>query len=216
MGRSLLNRVKTSEFQKGIFDNVMITNIDIKDRKGQNGPINKMIYLKFAQLNDASKKIAESELSWWKMDITSEYFKTNLQEFCFQLHNILATYTDEDKAFDAFSKVFDVIGITDHNEIGNRRWKQTEFNSLITAIKETFLENMTPFINVKDNLIRLKLSTNYKGEDIEIPKYGSFVESMNVENTQLKFSAAELKTHSKAGNMGNTNTITASSSSASI
>jgi len=180
MGRSLLNRAKTSEFQKGIFDNVMITNIDIKDRKGQNGPINKMIYLKFAQLNDASKKIAESELSWWKMDITSEYFKTNLQEFCFQLHNILASYTDEDRAFDAFSKVFDVIGITDHTEIEGKKWKQTELNTLITTIKETFLENMTPFINAKDNLVRLKLSTNYKGEDVEIPKYGKFMEVIHL------------------------------------
>ena len=213
MGRSLLNRVKTSEFQKGIFDNVIITNIDIKDRKGQNGPINKMIYLKFARLNDASKKIAESELSWWKLDITSEYFKTNLQEFCFQLHNVLASYTDEDTAFDAFSKVFDVINITDHTEIENRKWKQTELNTLITTIKETFLENMTPFINAKDNLVRLKLSTNYKGEDIEIPKYGKFMESMKIKDTELKFTAAELKTHSKVGNV---NTIPASSSSATI
>ena len=113
MGRSLLSRAKTSEFQKGIFNNVVITNIDTKDRKGQNGPINKMVYIKFAQLNESGKKLAESELAWWKPDITSEYFKVNFQEICLQMHNIVESYLGEDKAFDAFSKVFDVIDIPD-------------------------------------------------------------------------------------------------------
>ena len=201
--RSLLNRAKISEFQKGIFDDVIITNVDTKDRKGQNGPINKMIYIKFAQLNGGNKRIAESELAWWKPDVTSEYFKVNFQEICLQLHNLLESYIGEDKAFAAFDKVFEGVDIKDHVEIEDRKWKQSELNVLITNLKSAFTDAITPFINDEDNKIRLKLSTNYKGEDIEIPKYGRFTEAMTVNPTNLKFTANELKTHSKAGNVEN-------------
>jgi len=195
--RSLLNRAKISEFQKGIHDNVIITGVDIKDRKGQNGPINKMIYIKFAQLKDG-KRVAESELAWWKPDPTSEYFVTNLQEMCLQLHNILETQIGEEEAFNTFSGVFEDLGITDKKEVYDRKWKQSEVNKLIESLKTAFktatdkIEDWKPF--------RLKLTTNYKGEDIEIPKYGKFVEPMDVEESTLKFTANELKTHSKAGN----------------
>ena len=199
--RSLLNRAKTSEFQKGIFDNVIITNVDTKDRKGQNGPINKMIYIKFAQLNESGKKVSESELAWWKPDITSEYFKTNLQEICLQLHNVLEAYLGEDAAFDAFSEIFAGLELTDQAEIETRRWKQSELNVVINDLKTSFVTAITPFVDDSESLIRLKLSTNYKGEDIEIPKYGKFLESMKVEKTELRFTTNELKTHSKAGNV---------------
>ncbi len=197
--RSLLNRAKISQFQKGIYDNVVITGIDIKDRKGQNGPINKMIYIKFAQLKDG-KRVAESELAWWKPDPTSEYFVTNLQEMCLQLHNLLEVQIGEDAAFDAFAGVFEEIdGIESQQDIHNKKWKQSEVNKLNDALKNAFknafdkIEAQKPF--------RLKLTTNYKGEDIEIPKYGKFVEPMDVKESQLKFTANELKTHAKAGNV---------------
>lgn len=215
--RSLLNRAKTSEFQKGIFDNVYITAVDTKDRKGKNGPINKMVYIKFAQLNDVGKKIAESELSWWKPDVTSEYFKTNLQEICLQLHNIVEVFLGEDKAFDAFQTVFDVIDIEDHKELDDKKWKQSELTAVITALKDTFVKVITPYVNNSEAPLRMKLSTNFKGEDIEIPKYGSFVESMSVEKTELKFTAGELKTHSKSGNVeGDATAASSTNTSATI
>ncbi len=214
--RSLLNRAKISEFQKGIFDDVIITNVDIKDRKGQNGPINKVFYIKFAQLNDSGKRVAESELAWWKPDVTSEYFKTNFQELCLQLHNVLETYLGEEKAFEAFAAVFDDIDIEEHTEIDNRKWKQSELNILITNLKTSFSTAIAPFINNDEYKSRLKLSTNYKGEDIEIPKYGKFMEPMTVEATQLKFTANELKTHSKAGNVQSKSSASSSNTSATI
>jgi hypothetical protein len=197
--RSLLNKVKTSEFSKGIFDNVIITGVDVQDRKGANGPINKMVYIKFAQIDETGKKLKESELSWWKPDITSEYFKTNLQEICLQLHNVLEAYIGEEEAFNAFSTVFDFLELDSHEEIETRRWKQSELSALINELKESFETAITPYINKMDQLIRLKITTNYKGEDIEIPKYGKFVESMSVEKSTLEFTANEIKTHSKAG-----------------
>lgn len=212
--RSLINKAKTSEFQKGIHDNVLITNVDIKDRKGTNGPINKMIYIKFAQFKDG-KKVAESELSWWKPDVNSEYFKTNLQELCLQIHNVLEVFIGEDAAFDAFANVFDVVDITDQKEIESRKWKQSEATALLTGIKDAFNEAITPFVNNSENLIRVKLTTDYKGEGIEMPKYGKFIEPMSTEETKLKFTANELKTHSKAGNVTGKDAGQASSSNTS-
>jgi len=198
MGRSLLNRTKISSLSKGIHDSIVITNIDTKDRRGQNGPINKMIYIKFAQITDDGKRLAESELSWWKPDPSSEYFKINLQEICLQLHNIVSCYVGEDKAFDAFKDVFNST-VTSHEELEDKKWKQSEVNTLNTALKDAFVTVMTPFINSTDSKLRMKLTTNYKGEDVEIPKYGLFLEPMTVTDSMLKFTAAELKTHSKSG-----------------
>jgi len=215
MGRSLLNRTKISNLSKGIHDNIVITNIDIKDRKGQNGPINKMIYIKFAQITEEGKRLAESELAWWKPDPSSEYFKVNLQEMCLQLHNIVSCYVGEDKAFDAFKDVFNST-VTSHEELENKKWKQSEVNTLNTALKDAFITIMTPFINSTDSKLRMKLTTNYKGEDIEIPKYGIFLEPMTVKESLLKFTAAELKTHSKSGTVIAKTTASAANTNSTI
>jgi len=218
MGRSLLNRAKISEFSKGIYDNCRITNIDIKDRKGKNGPINKMIYIKFAQLNEAGKRLSESELAWWKPDPTSDYFKVNLQEMCLQLHNIVSCYMSEDEAFEVFKDVFNDLDIEKHEDIENKKWKLSEVSTLNIALKDAFVAAMTPFLNSEEFPIRVKLTTNYKGEDIEIPKYGLFMEPMSKEKTSLKFTANELKTHSKAGNVkvGTSTAVSSTNSTATI
>ena len=196
--RSLLNRAKISQFQKGNHDNVIITGIDIKDRKGQNGPINKMIYIKFAQLKN-DKRVAESELAWWKPDPTSEYFVTNLQEMCLQLHNLLEVQIGEEAAFEAFKGVFNDLDIANQIDIHNKKWKQSEVNKLNDALKQAFKESYDKVIADGQTPFRLKLTTNYKGEGVEIPKYGKFVEPMDVEESSLKFTSSELKAHSKAG-----------------
>ncbi len=198
MSRSLLNRTRISELTKGIHSNCIISSIDTKDRKGQNGPINKMIYIKFTQLNE-TKRLAESELAWWKPDPTSEYFQVNLQEMCLQLHNIVESFVGEEPAFDAFAKVFDTVGIKSHEDIANKKWKQSEVNTLFTALKSSFVDVITPYISDLDKKFRMKLTTNYKGEGVEMPKYGKFIEPMEVTDSNLKFTDAELKTHSKAG-----------------
>lgn len=196
----LLNKAKISALTMGIHENCIISGVDVEDRKGKNGPINKMVYIKFTQLDSAGKRKAESELSWWKPDITSEYFKTNLQEMCIQLHNILNCFVTEDEAFTAFETVFESAGIASYEELESKKWKKSEVDVLFIALKTAFNTAITPFINNTDDLIRLKLTTNFKGEDIEIPKYNKFVESMT-EELKLKFTDSELKTHSKSGNV---------------
>ena len=197
----LLNKVKISSLQKGIHDQVIITGVDVNDRKGVNGPINKMIYIKFTQLDAAGKRKAEAELSWWKPEVGNDYFKSSLQEMCLQLHNILACYLGEEAAFSAFDGVFEACGLESHLDMESKVWKKSEVDVLFMGLKTAFSSAITPFINDTTNPIRLKVTTNFKGEDIEIPKYGRIAEPMSVNPATLSFSNSELQTHSKAGNV---------------
>ena len=191
--------IRLAHLQKGIHEKGMITKVDIKDRKGKNGIINKMVYITLAKLGKSGKPVAEAEVAWWKPDPTSDYFKTNLQEMCLQLHNVLACYMGEEEAFAAFKGVFEDLGITDQAEIELRKWKQTDVNKLVKALSEAFLKAITPYIKSKDKLVRFKLTTNHKGEGTEIPKYGIWMEPDSEEETKLFFTDSELKTHSKGG-----------------
>ena len=191
--------IRLAQLQKGIHDNCYISKIDIKDRKGKNGIINKMVYITLNKMGKKGKPIAQIEVAWWKPDPTSDYFKTNLQEIALQLQNILAAYMSDEEAFDAFENVFEAVGISDYKEIETRKWKQSEVNKLLGIIAEAFEEAIKPYIGKKDELIRVKLTTNYKGEGAEIPKYGKWVEPMSKEETDLYFTDNELKTHSKGG-----------------
>jgi len=197
----LLNKAKVSSLSDGIHSNIYISSVDIEQRKGKNGPINKMVYIKFAQLDSNGKKKAETEVGWWKPDATSDYFKTNLQELCIQLHNILNCFMDEEEAFKAFDDVFESNGITKLENIEGRSWKKSETDALLNSLSEAFETAIAPYVGNTNDLLYLKLPTNYKGEDVEIPRYGRFVEAMAVGDTTLKFTDAELKTKSKGGNV---------------
>jgi hypothetical protein len=195
MGRLL----RLAELQKGIHDNCFIKKVDIEDRKGKNGIINKMVYVDIAKLGKNGKPVAHAEVAWWKPDPASEYFVTNLQELCLQLHNMLAAYVGDEEAFKAFDGVFEDVGIKDYKEIENKKWKQSEVNKLVAGLSKAFKEAIDPYVGDTENLIRIKLTTNYKGEGVEIPKYGLWIEPMSKEKTDLYFTDNEVKTHSKAG-----------------
>ena len=191
--------IRLAQLQKGIHEGCYISKVDIKDRKGKNGIINKMVYITINKMGKKGKPVASAEVAWWKPDPTTDYFKTNLQEIALQLHDTLTAYVGEDKAFEAFEGVFEGVGIKKHTEIETKKWKQSEVNKLLTAMSEAFEKAIKPFVGDKEKLTRIKLTTNYKGEGVEIPKYGLWVEPMTAEDSKLFFTDNELKAHSKGG-----------------
>lgn len=198
---SLLDRAKVSKLGKGIHDNVVIIKVDPDERKGKNGPIKKMMYITYATIDpDTKKKKHEIELAWWTLDPTSEFFFSNLREFCVQLHGLLACYMTEEEAFEAFATAFDEFDFTTVTEIEETKWKKVDVNSIQATLSKLFAEAITPFIGTNVAPIRLKISTDSKGENPSYSSYGVFAEPMTVKETHLKFSEAELKNHSKAGN----------------
>jgi len=198
---SLLDRAKVSKLGKGIHDNVVITKVDPEGRKHQGVPIKKMLYITYATIDpDTKKKKNEIELSWWALDPTSEFFYSNLREFCVQLQGLLSCYMTDDQAFDAMEKAFDGMGFNSVTDIESFKWKKKEVDTVIDNLKALFVAAITPFIGVNTPPIRLKISTDSKGENAAYSSYGVFAEPMTVLQTRLKFSDAELKNQSKAGN----------------
>ena len=209
---SLLDRAKVSKLGKGIHDNVVITKVDPEERKHKGTPIKKMLYITYATIDPGTKKKKnEVELAWWTLDPTSEYFFANLREFAVQLHGLLGCYMTDDQSFDAMSKTFDGFEFNSVTDIETYKWKKKDVDTIQDNLKTAFVEAITPFIGTAIPPIRLKISTDSKGENVAYPSYGVFAEPMTVLQTRLKFSDAELKNQSKAGN---TSVSTSSASSA--
>ena len=202
LASSLFDRVKVARLGKGIHDNIAITKVDVEERKSKGVPIKKMLYLTFALVDpDTRKRKNEVEVAWWTLDPSSEFFFSNLREYCVQLQGILACYMSDDDAFEAMSKVFDEFELKSVAEIEETKWKRKDVDSLQIALREAFAVAIEPFVGANGPLIRLKLGTDSKGENVAFPSYGTFTEPMSVKETHLKFSETELKNQSKAGNV---------------
>lgn len=201
--RTLLNRTRVSVLSYGVHDNVAISNIDFGDRKRQGQPEKKMIYIIFTTVDpETRKKKSQVELSWFKLDHSSDYIFPNIRELCVQLYGILACYMDEDAAYEAMAKTFEEYGFEDDfSKLENHKWKKKEIDTLTGKIKKLFEVAVIPYIGLDKDLIRVKITTDTKGEYSNIPKFGKFTESMTVGVTELEFSNYELKNHSKAGNI---------------
>jgi hypothetical protein len=198
---SLLDRAKVAKLGKGIHDNVVITKVDTAERKNKGIPIKKMLYITYATIDpDTKKKKHEVEVAWWTLDPTSEFFFSNLREFCVQLAGILGCYMTDDEVFTAMEKAFDEFEFASVEEMEAYKWKKQEVNNIQETLKTLFAEAIAPFVGTGTPPIRLKLSTDSKGENVAYSSYGVFTEPMTVKETRLKFSESELKNHSKAGN----------------
>lgn len=199
--RSLLNRTKVSVLSFGIHDNIVISNIDFGDRKRQGQPEKKMIYITFTTVDsETRKKKSEVELSWFKLDFSSDYLFPNIRELCVQLHGILSCYMDEEVAYEAMGKLFDEYKFgEDFSLLENYKWKKKDIDNLIEKVKTLFETSILPYVGLDKDLIRVKITSDTKGEYSNIPKFGVFTEPMTVEKTTLQFSNYEHKNHSKAG-----------------
>lgn len=198
---SLIDLARVSKLGFGMHDNIIITRLDIEDRKRQGTPEKKMLYIMFAAIDPETKKRkAEIELSWFKLDPVSDYFFQSLRELCVQLAGILSSFMDKDEALDKMdSKIFGAFSYKEITELENHKWKKSDVDTVTQEIKAIFSELLLPYINDFDNLIRLKITTDNKGEYVNIPKFGIFTENMKLETSVLKFSDYELRNHSKAG-----------------
>lgn len=201
---SLLNRVRVSKLSFGIHDNCIISNVDLSDRKRSGQPEKKMIYITLSTVDpDTRKKKSEVELSWFKFDHTSDYLFSNIRELIVQLHGILMCYMTEEEAYTALDEVFASFNIAKLSELEAFKWRKKDLDILMQDIKDVFDKAIVSYIGTDKDLIRVKITTDNKGEYTNIPKFGVFTESMTVEKIGLIFSNYEHKNHSKAGTTGN-------------
>lgn len=199
--RTLLQQVNVAELSKGIHDNMVISDIDVKERRRSGEASKKMIYIKFAKVDPTRRtRLKESEVSWWKPEpVNNKYFQDNLLELCYQLTTIMEVYVSAEEVNTAFEDIFKSFGVTSVAEIKGKTWKKSDLTVLLPDLSERFMKVMTPFIGVDSKLLTVKITTNHKGMGTEIPKYGAFMHAMTEEPTTLKFSKGELKNHSNSG-----------------
>ncbi len=200
---SLLNRARVAKLGKGIHEDVVITNIDIKDRKRNGILVKKMLYVTFAKLDENGKRLKEIELSWFRLDHTSEYMFSNLRELAIQLFHILICYMTEEEAFAAMEGDIDGLDFETVDDMEQHKWKKAQVDSVMLDVLSSFEKAMAGKFGLESQKLRIKVTTDNKGEGANIPSYGKFTESMEipVEETTLRFSDAEKKNHSKAGNV---------------
>ena len=209
-GSFLTSQARVARLGKGIHDNVVITKVDIEKRRIKGQPVKKMIYITYATVDPTTrKKKQEVELAWWELDPSSQYFFQNLRELLIQMNGILSCYMTKEEAVSAMNALtftaFDGQSVAD---MEGRTWKRSELDQLCDELAAAFDTTIKPFVGLAGPLIRFKLSLDYKGEAVAYPKFGVFTESMSVDPTELKFTDAELRDQSKAGNT----TVKASSS----
>lgn len=208
-GSFLSSAAHVARLGKGIHDNVVITKVDIEKRRIKGQPIKKLIYITYATVDPTTrKKKQEVELAWWELDPSSQYFFTNLRELLVQIDGILKCYMSEEDVNKAMENTFTMFDGMSVSDIEVHAWKRSELDQLCDELAATFAAAIKPFVGVSGPLIRFKLSLDYKGEAVAYPKYGIFTEAMTVDPTNLKFTDAELRDQSKAGNT----TVKASSS----
>lgn len=181
--------------------NIVLTKVNIEDRKGKGSTvIPKMIFCTFTQVDpETRKRIAEVEVSWWKLKTTAKnkrgesMFFPSLRELLKQLVNILSCYMDYEKACEVMDNVFKDFEFSDnHEDVENFKWKTKTAKDLTVAIKETFFEAVSPFIGTGGDLLNLKLVSDESGDRAELPRYDKFVELHDEdEESELKFSTAE-------------------------
>jgi hypothetical protein len=204
MRNSLLQNARVARLGKGLHDDVVITKVDIADRKRNGILIKKMLYVTFAKLDPVTgKRKTEVELSWFRLDHTSEYMFSNLRELAIQLNGILTCYMSEDEAFAAMEGDVDGLDFKTVDEMEQHKWKKAEVEAVMADMLQRFNVVIADKIGVNSQRLRVKITTDSKGEGANIPSYGVFTESMDVakEDSKLRFSDVELKHHSKAGNV---------------
>lgn len=209
-GSFLAGAARVARLGKGIHDNVVITKVDIEKRRIKGQPIKKIIYITYATVDPTTrKKKQEVELAWWELDPSSQYFFQNLRELLIQMNGILVCYMTQEEADAAMcASTFTLFDDSTVADLEGHAWKRSELDQLCDELATAFSNAIAPFVGTSGPLIRFKLSLDYKGEAVAYPKYGVFTESMSIDPSELKFTDAELRDQSKAGNT----TIKASSS----
>lgn len=208
-----MSRARVAKLGKGIHENVVISKIDMEDRK-KNGLItSKNLFITFATVDPATrKKKAELEMSWWRLNQTSEYFFDNLREMVIQINGILTTVMDEDEVYKAMEDLFADWDFKSVDDMKDHKWKKPDVEKFMTNLKGKFLELIKSHVGLDSKtLLRVKVTTDKKGEYPEMPKYGTFTESMEQEESNLRFSDAELRMHSNGGTVQNANAGSATS-----
>lgn len=201
---SILSKAKKADLDAGIHEKCIITKVQSRGRKNKDGQaINRNCFTTFAKINDKGDITAEKEVSWFDLDITSEYVRSNFSEQMLQLVNILECFFEPSDIDSIFNPILEEHGIIDDDSLNTILADKASTKKLMEEISENYAANMESVLNDKENVLRVKLVYDSKGKNIQIPSYGAFVEAVSVkkEDSKLKLSKVEQENEVKSHNL---------------
>lgn len=209
--KKLLSSARKADLGHGIHENCMIVKVEAGDRKNKDGDaVNRNCFTTFAQLNAEGNVVAEKEISWFDLDVTSEYIRENFSEQILQLTSIMECFFTEEEIDGLFNPIFEEHGIVDDTTLDTVLADKASTKKLMREIADNYAANLEGIINDKDSLVRIKLAFDDKGKYVQQPRYGKFVELMSVatKDSVLKMTSRDADNETKSRNLSNTTTPT--------
>jgi len=203
----LMDNARKAELGFGINENCVVTKVDNEPRTNKNGdPINRNSFTTISQIDESGKIIAEREVSWFNLDATKDYVFDNFISQLEQMTAIVDCYCpiaegDKDVWGLAFSAILAEEEIEEtKEELAEALKSQKTCDSLIEQLYAVYAELLEDKIGVEGPKLRVKLTFDNKGKNIGLPKFGNFVESMDValEDSKLKLTKGDQENKAKS------------------
>jgi len=188
----LKKKIRATELEAGVHENVYLVSMDIKDRKDHTGnKIKKQMFLMFKQVDGKGEIVGQREISFFIVDPIKEYALDNLIEFIKQTKEILSPYMAEDeikKKFNPAKVLYDKgEKQTDTNEkefeydnIKNSRLKKlSNYAKVEDAVKKQAMKLIGKQLGFDSVPLRFKLVED-KNKYVQIPRFGAFIEPMEI------------------------------------
>jgi hypothetical protein len=197
---NLLANARKADITDGIHNNCVILAVSNDKRKNNDGVVqDRTGYTKFGKLNNKGVVTAEKEISWWGVKHDTDFAYDNVIEQIIQMTSIAESIVGLDAVKEAFNNVFEEEEIEggDKDEVLTALTEaaadKNAVKSLMNGLCDAYVELLESSIGPKSSPVRLKLTYDPKGKYIQQPKYGVFVESMEVapDDTILKITAKE-------------------------
>jgi hypothetical protein len=197
---NLLANARKADIADGIHNNCVILSVSNDKRKNNDGVVqDRTGYTKFGKLNDKGVVTAEKEISWWGVKHDTDFAYDNVIEQIIQMTAIAEAVVGLDAVKEAFNDVFEEEEIEGEGKeevlaaLAEAATDKGAVKSLMGGLCDAYVDLLKGKTGPKSSPVRLKLTYDPKGKYIQQPKYGTFVESMEVsaEDTQLKISAKE-------------------------
>jgi hypothetical protein len=188
----LKSKVNATDLEEGIHENVFLVSIDINDRKDHTGTkIKKQCFLMFKKIDSEGGIIGQKEISFFFVDPVKEYALDNLIELVQQIKCLLSAYLSDKDILKKYNPVSVLIEkdeeITEelgkeflYDNIRNTRLKmKSNYAKVENAAKDQLNKLLGKKIGLDSIPLRFKLVED-KNKYIQIPRFGTYVESMDV------------------------------------
>lgn len=206
----LMSKSRKADIGYGVHENCVVLEISNDKRKNKDGVVIKRnCFTKIGKLNDSKEVVAEKEISWFDIDSTSEYAYDNFFSQIEQMTAIVDAIRDpETDGKDLWGLAFDAILENEGIELSVDGLKgalkeKKKTASLMEAIGDLYVELLEPLVGPESPAIRFKVVYDNNGKYLQQPRYGEFVESMEIDavDSRLKMSKTELDYKAKADNI---------------